>query len=80
MNRNTKKNVISFYMCQIRPDDKRQKKKFWASQCSLDMTQLFWARIKDNKAISRYKNFRSAAPAQLSRYNQNKDCSETSIP
>ena len=27
--------------------------------------QLFWARIKDIKAILRYKNFQSAAPAQF---------------
>ena len=42
--------------------------------------QLFWARIKDIKAILRYKNFQSADPAQFWRYNQNKNCSETSIP
>ena len=42
--------------------------------------RLFWARIKDIKAILRYKNFESAAPAQFWRYNQNKNCSETSIP
>ena len=28
-------------------------------------SQLFWARIKDNKAILRYKNFQSEAPAQF---------------
>ena len=27
--------------------------------------QLFWARIKDIKAILRYKNFKSADPAQF---------------
>ena len=27
--------------------------------------QLFWARIKDNKAILRYKNFQSAALAEF---------------
>ena len=41
--------------------------------------QLFWARIKDIKAILRYKNFKSADPTQFWRYNQNKNCFETSI-
>ena len=27
--------------------------------------QLFWARIRDIKAILRYKNFQSGAPAQF---------------
>ena len=47
---------------------------------SAHVPQLFWARIKDNKVILRYKNFQSAAPAQFWRYNQNNNCSETSIP
>ena len=32
------------------------------------------------KAVLRGKNFKSADPTQFLRYNQNKNCSETSIP
>ena len=34
--------------------------------------ELFWTRIKHNKAMLRYKNFRSVAPAQFWRYKNNK--------
>ena len=47
---------------------------------AVSVAQLFWVRIRDIKAILRYKNFQSAAPAQFWRYNQNKNCSETSVP
>jgi hypothetical protein len=30
-----------------------------------DVAQLFWARMKDIKAILRYKNFQRADPAQF---------------
>ena len=35
------------------------------------ITQLFWVGIFQNKADLRYKNFKSAAPTQFSRYIQN---------
>ena len=45
----------------------------------LGPTQLFQAQIYPIKAVLRCKNFKSADPTQFLRYNQNKNCSETSI-
>ena len=42
--------------------------------------QLFRAQIYPIKAVLRCKIFKSAAPTQFLRYNQNKNCSKTSIP
>ena len=68
-------------VCPNRPELQKEPNNLSYLPRWTNLSQLFCALIYHNKAILRYKNFKSAAPTQFEgTLKTNKKCSETSIP